>query len=579
MKKMLLIALALGIGFSSFAQDQKKALTAHRNVPVGITQKVVADANTVTSTNHASATVKNAIHHAMNTGNKLTGLGAGPTVGGVEFATSGNMLTVQFPNYRTLSSNPGLNLVAFTHRGGGDYGSTTNNINVTYTSDNGATFDSVYFNMNLATTIGNRYPSGVIVNPTGNTTPNQAYIGYLGPYWTGSLASATWLGNYLGSARLDGNSADMHTYYPTWDTAGPLEMTAVNLASCTDLTVHGAHPYYMTVTADGSYITNLLYTEDYNGKLVTGASGDSIVWDTVHFNANFMTVPNDAPGIYLFNYGTAWNEDGSIGYIYYFGVDSVDHPDHYSVVPIVYKSVDKGLTWTKQPVFDFSTISTIEDSIMPVDNNPSLKIPMIPGGNSEGDEEGGSVDNNGNLHIVTEVYGQTSSDPDSAAYTYTGDKQRLYDLYMKTGGGWDAKYITTIQSAIVLYTDPAALPDGTSQAMGWNHRLGVTRTADGKKMFATWTDVSDSTTPEITLPQIFGYGWDNVTGCHTQVKDFTVNTAVDGSCLFKYAADRVLTSGTTGLVNYTIPCTATLPNSDGSAARSLYSLFNIGNLF
>ena len=50
----------------------------------------------------------------------------------------------------------------------------------------------------------------------------------------------------------------------------------------------------MTVTADGSYITNLLYTEDYNGKLVTGASGDSIVWDTVHFNANFMTVPNDA---------------------------------------------------------------------------------------------------------------------------------------------------------------------------------------------------------------------------------------------------------------------------------------------
>ena len=221
MKKMLLIALALGIGFSSFAQDQKKALTAHRNVPVGITQKVVADANTVTSTNHASATVKNAIHHAMNTGNKLTGLGAGPTVGGVEFATSGNMLTVQFPNYRTLSSNPGLNLVAFTHRGGGDYGSTTNNINVTYTSDNGATFDSVYFNMNLATTIGNRYPSGVIVNPTGNTYSKS------GLYWLSRplLDRIFSFRNLAGKLFLVQQGLMVIQLIciplPTWDTAGP----------------------------------------------------------------------------------------------------------------------------------------------------------------------------------------------------------------------------------------------------------------------------------------------------------------------------------------------------------------------
>jgi hypothetical protein len=99
-------------------------------------------------------------------------------------------------------------------------------------------------------------------------------------------------------------------------------------------------------------------------------------------------------------------------------------------------------------------------------------------------------------------------------------------------------------------------------------------------MFATWLDVADvATTPELTLPDIFGYGWDNVTGCHTQVKDFTVNTSVDGTCFWKYAADRALTSGTTGLMNYTIPCTTTLANASGSAGDPCYHYYMSGIYF
>jgi hypothetical protein len=556
MKKMLLIALALGIGFSSFAQNQKKNLGVHRNLPYGIKQKVVADPNVATSS---------ATKHARPITSRVKGPKAG--LNQIQFASSGNILTVEFPQYTSLSSNPGLNLVAFTHRGGGIYGSTSNNINVTYTSNNGVGFDSVY--LGILTSWNNRYPSGVILNPTGNSDPTKAYLGYGGSFWTGS---SDWLGHYLGSERLDATNS--HINYFKWDDT-PLQISPINLASCSDNSVHCFDPYYLTATSDGSYVTPPLYTESTNGTFVTGAGTDSLHWDTTHFNTYFMTVPNDSPGVYMFNWGSAWSEDGSIGYIYFFGVDSMTNYN-YSVQPIVYKSTNKGKTWTEQPIFDFSTISTIQDSLRAVDNDSTLVIPHFGGS----DEPEASVDCYGNLHIVTVIQGQSSSSPDSAAYTYTGDVQRLYDVYMTPTGGWDAHYITAIQSAIVAYTDPAALVYSGGNNVGWDHRIHVTRTADGRKMFATWMDVSDVTsTPEITLPDLIGYGWDNTNNFQTPVKNFTHNTAYDGTCFWKYAADRALTNGTTGTMNYNIPITTTIPNSDGTATDPCVHYYMTGIFF
>jgi hypothetical protein len=326
--------------------------------------------------------------------------------------------------------------------------------------------------------------------------------------------------------------------------------------------VHACLPYSLTVTTDLQYVTPPLYAEVFNGTLGTSPTSDSLVWDTTLVKINFMAVSNDNPGVYLFNYGSAWNEDGSVGYIYFFGVDSTDRPFHYSVEPIVYKSTTHGATWVKQPVFNFSTISTIEDSIRPVDNDATLRIPFIPGGDASGNEQAGSVDNNGQLHIVTGVYGGSSSDPDSAAYSYTGDVERLYDIHTKVGGGWDATYITAMQCAIVSPTDPGALYYSSTQNIGWNHRIHISRTTDGTKMFATWIDDTLTTSVTmVTLPELMAYGWDNTNGHHTQLTNFTSNTAFDGTCYWKYAADRVLTSGST----YTIPVTTTLPNTTALA--------------
>ena len=546
MKKIVLYALALGIGFTSFAQNQNRNLPVHRNVPFSATHKIVADP-TVTSSGLSLNPVKQSAF-------KVKGPKAG--LNQIQIATSGNMLCVEFANYTVLASNPALNLVSFIYRGGGAWSpstNTSNNIDLKYSADGGTTFpDSLY--LGILKSWNNRYPSGVIVNPTGNTTANHAYIGYAGPFWTGS---SQWKGHFLGSERLDGDSANSHINYFDWASSyTPLELAPATIASCTDQSVHFFDPYFVTVTTSTNYYTPLDYVEATNGTWVTGTGVDSLHWDTVHFHYNFMKVANDTPGVYMFDWGSAWSEDGSVGYIYCFGVDPVVHY-HYSVQPIVWKSTNKGKTWNVEPIFDFSTLSVIHDSIMPAKLDTSVRSPYIGG-----KPPAASVDNNGNLHIVTTIYGQASLDADSAVYTYTGDVQRLYEIHTKTGGGWGANYIGVIKSADVLSTDPAALIYSGGTNVGWQHRIHITRTADGKKMFATWLDVSNVTsTPSITLPDIIGYGWDNVTGCHTPVKNFTVNTAYDGVCFWKYAADRILTTGSTGAMNYNIPTTVSVPTT------------------
>ena len=175
------------------------------------------------------------------------------------------------------------------------------------------------------------------------------------------------------------------------------------------------------------------------------------------------------------------------------------------------------------------------------------------------------------------VVGQLSLDPDSIVYSYNNEPEKLYHLIMTPTGTWTAQYITRMIAGSELSTDPNALIY-TGSNIGWNHRVQLSeRTYDETKMFATWTDNTDTVqSSKLIFPQIFGYGWDCTTGCTTPVKNFTTNTAYDGVNFWNYAADRVLTSGSTGSMTYNIPCTVTQPNSDGTATSPTVHFFMTG---
>jgi hypothetical protein len=556
MKKLLLIALALGVGFASFAQNQKRNFSAMvKGTPVMspfMKQRAIIDPVT-TASGGLKGPVKPSKHVTTVKGPK-----GSLNLNKVEFSSSGNMLTVEFNSIRTLSAIPSLNLVAFTHRAGGDYGATANYLKVSYTTDNGTTFDSLILATSNVAPNYPRYPSGVLLNPASNTNAKHAILGFAGPYTN----ATNWMGNYLCSERLD--SGSVHKGFlsfplPTSNYQGVIEFKG--LASCnTDQNpmVHGFIPYDGLSGGTTGYWNQPPFAKIFNAKYV---AGDSLAWfsDTASFPApHFVAYPSNAPAVNFWGQGQAWNEDGTVGYVYFFGADSL--AVNNGVVPIVYKSTDHGTTWVKQPLFDFGTISTIHDSLFPTLSNLSLQIP-----NFSESEVSGAVDNNGNLHLLSVIRGMLSINPDSLGYYYANEAGHLYDLYTKTGGGWDARYISSILSENVDYQNAAALTYSGGNSIGWEHRPFLTRTADGKKMFAVWNDVQDSTISKyITVPDIFGFAWDNVTGYKTPVKNFTKATAYDGENYWMEVADRVLVSGN----NYNIPITTTITNADGTATSA-----------
>lgn len=541
MKKLVLVTLALGVCMASFAQKNMKAIT--KVSPRGVIQKSIADPNQIAV--NASGPVKN-----LNSNLK----GGKSTLNKTQIGTSGNLLTVQMSDIRCLSSWPSLNLVGFTHRAGGTYGGTVNMQRISFSTDGGTTFSNFILHSDQATW-ANRYPSGVMVNKTGNLTANQAFVAYAGPYHIGG----TWTGHYLASERL--TKADSAINYHPWTAAyQPLSVSVVNMASCADESVH-ALTAYNQLTA-GSNIQND-YFEIVNGTMT---AADTLTWSTVQIKPAFAHMASETIASQLFNWGQAWSEDGNTGYAYFFGIDSLVN-FNMSCQPIVYKSTDKGLTWNKMPVFDYSTISSIADSIWPLFANQTTYVPAI-----FGSEQSGVVDANGDLHIITEIVGEYTNNVDSIGYTYTAEPKKLYDLYT-TSTGWDAKCFGTIKSASVLYTDAEAVPSSSGgNAIGWDHRLNAARTVDGNKLFAVWTDVVDTAVyPNNALPDVFAYSWDITNGKHTNVTNFTTGTAYDGDNYWMYVGDRVLESGS----DFEIPVTTSVAGSDDGQPISHYYLSGI----
>jgi hypothetical protein len=116
-----------------------------------------------------------------------------------------------------------------------------------------------------------------------------------------------------------------------------------------------------------------------------------------------------------------------------------------------------------------------------------------------------------------------------------------------------------------------------TNAMGWNHRLQASRTEDGKKIFAVWSD-SDASYWQVTdnfYPDIIAYGKDVITGLRTDVKNFTKgNVDYYGNNYWQYASDITMRDGS----KYRIPVTTT--NTNGTdPTDSVAHLFLTGVYF
>jgi hypothetical protein len=513
MKKGLLFALALSVGTFAFGQSVLKMDYKQDRGP-----KNAQEAYDMQSMDVAGP---------VNFHKATKGVVSATTIG-----YSNNVYTMLVEQQTCLTVNEDIGVIQFFHRAKvGDHGAVSSgDMMSTRSTDGGLTWNTQMV-MNNSSGHNLRYPSGVIYNPSGNTNPNNAYTAYCGPVSDG----AGWSETFMGSMKLDSTNVS-NSLIPSY--GGLIRM---GVQSTTTGKVHAMGSAYSSSPVY-SLDTNYLLTGTFN------TTNNNFDWTLTKFKPSFVADTDGSDFAYVWHFNTAWSNDGTIGYYWTVGRDSSN--DTRAYMPIVWKTVNGGTSWSKMPVFDFSTLSVITDMLQPMKGvTPATSRPMF---SSSLD---GVVDANGDLHLMALVKAASSNNDDSLGYSYyvaNGDfLNPIFDVYT-TSTGWDARHLGDIYTIAV----PGA--EGGYGSIGWDLRLQAGKTYDGTKVFASWTDSDTSIAPIGSaglllnmFPDIYVAGWDVISGKQTAATNFTSGTAIYGDCFFQYMSDIIMADNGT----YTIPMT------------------------
>lgn len=526
MKRGLLLFVIICISSISFGQDLSKAFYKQNNLP----KQEHFNANEVAN---SSVLPSNTIQVPQTNALPMTT----QNVSDVVLGYSDNVYTMLVEHQSCLSVNEDLGLIQFTHRAkiGNNSATNSGDIITTYSTNDGNTWSHILSYPN-GTTANNRYPSGVIFNPANNTVVNNAFTVYVGPAHDG----VNWNYAFTGSRKFN-NTAASNSYQSSF---GALLRNGMVATSDNKVRIMGAS----TVAATGNHDTTYLLTGAYD------SISSNFSWTKQTFTPSFITNSSGNEFAYTSHFNTAWSSDGTIGYYWTLGRDISN--DTRSYQPIVWKSTNSGSTWVKMPVFNFAMLPAITNHLQPmVGVTPTASRPQFS------DKIDGVVDANGNLHLIALVKAAFSNHNDSLGFSYiianvNNLSNPIFDVHT-SGSTWVARYLGEILTTNVDYTE------GSYGTVGWDLRLQAGKTADGTKIFASWTD--SDTSFAITgangfkinsFPNLIVAAWNITNGNQTQATNFTAslgssNANLSGDFFFHYMSDIIIDSSGT----YKIPIT------------------------
>ena len=536
MKKLLLLIFLLNINLLIFSQISTRIATYEN-----IRQKLNSEKNFIEKENTSQYVCSKPRHMNLK---KLTNL---DVMKKYYIGSSGNVNTLLRPTFTCLTANQKTNTIMFTFRANPRdiYNSINGNILSSYTTDGGVNWKMI--DITGSDKVTNRFPAGVIYNPKNNTDPLKSYSVISGPTINGTIA---WTSNYTGSARLDSTHFDvnyvpiktLHEYFP-----------GNSMTSCDDGKIH-VMGYNYTEYATDTVLSAIINTGTFNSADSTFNWTNDSIQQTFYRDSLYAALPN-----------TAWSQDGKTGYIYFIGIDRIYN--HGSYMPIIYKSIDSGYTWNQLPDFDFGKLTAITSRIWSADTFTTYGHKKYPNFSYEND---GVVDTYGNLHIFGIIHGKISKGMDSINRYFIHDNN-IFEVFTKSSGGWGAQFIDTIKSGVVT-ADESKFGTG-SLALGWDHRVQTSRTEDGKKIFAIWTDTDLSSFggTDNFFPDIIAYGEDVTTGLKTTAKNFTINSTYFGNNFWNYASNITVVDTT----KYRIPITTAETGSTPDDSIAHYFLTGV----
>jgi Secretion system C-terminal sorting domain len=404
-----------------------------------------------------------------------------------------------------VAADKNLNTVVFVHRNNAtSFGGHSGQLRYDISTNGGASWTNDQGILNPLSVNGTnaaRYPQAAIYNPASNTNPANAYISYLAP-----TTATTFNGLVNGVRQLNG-TGNTENY---------------NQPASTQTLI----PYSMSKGAPGVFwAIDWVYTGTaYTGfRIYKGQWNNSndIVWSTnatitPSFNTAYSGVPQVADA------SIAFDPTGQFGWVCLL-THLTGGPTPYSFYPVFYRTTDGGNTWSSAMQVDLGTFPCVTSNIA-VGNFASAGF--------DGDLV---VDVNGEPHFITSI-----CNGNNAYAVFFGQWHAMADITWH-GGLFNVRLLNSVNGGRGTW--------GTApNTVTMDQNPIASRTADGTKVFFSWTDNSTYTLGQANqTPNLFGRAFDAVNRTWTATRDFTsCNVALSGTIIHPKIAAEVLepSSGT-----------------------------------
>lgn len=521
MKKLLLIGLALGIGLTGFSQKK-----------VAKSNKEYAKNHTVTESEFSfNKQTSEATPKAIDFKADKAAL-----LDRYEVGQSGNIYSVLTSYQRPIAYDAASGALLVSHRAEKDlYGAnTTGTMMAHWSADMGATWSH---NITLDPEDGSawalRYPSGVIYNPDGSSNIDDVYAVQAGP----SHNAGTWDNTFHAVSKSTGDNMSNH-YWP-WEGGEQNDWARSSMTTTPDAIYNFGQVY----EAAGDLGINQTMKQ-YVGTTDDAAAGFD--WEYNAVTPDWLET--EGHSVALYTTWSAWSNDGMTGYMWLVGVSN-DSYDYGVYQPQIMFTEDGGDSWdeVELDLEDHEVLVEYLPAAEDAAGNPtSVKPSFLTGDRTYP----GVVDYQGNLHLFSNVFGSSKGDVLNAdnGYWVVGDIKggHIFDFVIDADGIQDVIFVDSIMTE---ETATDAFGD-----LGWAHRLQASKSVDGKKIFAVWTDDPGSESGTVRNPDIKAWGLNAASGFSTEPVNFTIDDLYGGFYFYIFVSE--LTPFVDGL--YNIPITTTL---------------------
>lgn len=471
MKKILLLSAAMLVSFGIMAQTSVKSTTPRVDIKKseikGVNKVELKDVKKVYPVEKESN--YNPVASPVKKLKSKNPKGAEFT----QISTSANVFSVLLTAQNCLAANDAGNLISFAHRRSAALGS--GNIQISYSTDRGNTFDDQSLTIWESATGGfpGRYPANVIYNPNGLSDLGSIYAVAAGP----TLAS-TWNGGFFASKTFTGENYNYSMSMLENDTNNFLPRYHIQVSG------EKVFLYGNNVTDNGAEYTGVTTVINIG---TWNATTNSFDWTLSEFSPNDDIIKRangsiDSWGPYP---AMAFADDGLTGYLIYTGRDKTAE-DTLSYLPMIYKTTDGALTWTKIP-FDWRNAggSLVADLEYLASVNGGPGRPMFS------EIKDATVDGMGQLHFVSIPAPAASDNPDSLGYymVYRYINGYIYDTYLTNNDENIVSFVVAMHRAEDNNKETTLIdPNTTSDYVTWDERLQIGKSIDGMNIVFAWMD-------------------------------------------------------------------------------------------